>query len=41
MVREILGERKRIILLLQAVIEDVAAAVVGIATKLYIRDNGQ
>ena len=41
--RETVGGRRRILLLLQAAIEDKSAtdAVVEIATRLFLRDPGQ
>ena len=41
MMRETVGERRRIILILQAAKEDATAAVVAIATRLALRDPGQ
>ena len=41
MMRETVGGRRRMLSLLQAAIEDVAAAVVAIATRLVLRDPGQ
>ena len=41
MMRETVGGRKRILSLLRAAIEDVAATVVAIATGLALRDHGK